>query len=339
MNFDFTAEAPKLMMLLYGVIAFAAVVGLLLLVLDVLPARKDRWIALGLLTPAGLLLLVGLVVPAIRTMILSFMNADSTEFVGLENFRWIFTDENSGMLPDFGATPVQYGVLLSTLLWVLLVPTVSTAVGLVYAVMVDRSRFESFAKALIFMPMAISFVGAGIIWKFVYEYRQEGADQIGLLNQLVVALGGTPQQWLLDGPWNTLFLIVVLVWIQAGFAMVVLSAAIKAIPADIVEAARIDGVTPWQMFWRVTIPSIRPALVVVLVTISIGTLKVFDIVRTMTGGQFGTSVVANEMYTYSFRADEKGKGAALAVLLFLFVIPIVIYQVRLMRRRRLEGAR
>ncbi|WP_155370447.1 carbohydrate ABC transporter permease [Catellatospora vulcania] len=339
MNFDFTAEAPKLMMLLYGVIAFAAVVGLLLLVLDVLPARKDRWIALGLLAPAGLLLVVGLIVPAVRTMVLAFMNADSSEFVGLENFRWIFTDKNSGMLPDFSGDTVQYGVLLSTLLWVLLVPTASTAVGLVYAVMVDRSRFESFAKSLVFMPMAISFVGAGIIWKFVYEYRQEGADQIGLLNQLIVWLGGTPQQWLLDGPWNTLYLIVVLVWIQAGFAMVVLSAAIKAIPADIVEAARIDGVTAWQMFWRVTIPSIRPALVVVLVTISIGTLKVFDIVRTMTGGQFGTSVVANEMYTYSFRADEKGKGAALAVLLFLFVIPIVIYQVRLMRRRRLEGAR
>lgn len=339
MNFDFTAEAPKLMMLLYGVIAFAAVVGVLLLVLDVLPTRRDRWVSLGLLAPAGLLLLVGLVIPAIRTLVLAFMNADSSEFVGLDNFIWMFTDKNSGMLPDFNATPVQYGVLLSTLMWVLLVPTVSTAVGLVYAVMVDRARFESVAKSLIFMPMAISFVGAGIIWKFVYEYRQEGAEQIGLLNQVVVAFGGEPQQWLLDGPWNTLFLIAVLVWIQAGFAMVVLSAAIKAIPADIVEAARIDGVTPWQMFWRVTIPSIRPALVVVLVTISIGTLKVFDIVRTMTGGQFGTSVVANEMYTYSFRADEKGKGAALAVLLFALVVPIVIYQVRVMRRRRLEGAR
>ncbi|MEV4410735.1 sugar ABC transporter permease [Catellatospora sp. NPDC049609] len=337
MNFDFTAEAPKLMMLLYGVVAFAAVVGLLLLVLDVLPSRKDRWVALGLLAPAGLLLLVGLVVPAIRTLILAFMNADSSEFVGLDNFVWMFTDKNSGMLPDFGADPVSYGVLLSTFLWVLLVPTVSTAVGLVYAVLVDRARFESFAKSLIFMPMAISFVGAGIIWKFVYDYRQEGTEQIGLLNQLVVALGGTPQQWLLDGPWNTLFLIAVMVWIQAGFAMVVLSAAIKAIPADIVEAARIDGVTPWQMFWRVTIPSIRPALVVVLVTISIGTLKIFDIVRTMTGGQFGTSVIANEMYTYSFRADEKGKGAALAVLLFALVVPIVIYQVRVVRRRRLEA--
>jgi alpha-glucoside transport system permease protein len=338
-NFDFTAEAPKLMMLLYGVIAFAAVVGLLLLVLDVLPSRKDRWVALGLLAPAGLLLLVGLIVPAVRTLILAFMNADSTEFVGFDNFVWMFTDKYSGMLPDFSSDPVSYGVLLSTFLWVLLVPTISTAVGLVYAVLVDRARFESFAKSLIFMPMAISFVGAGIIWKFVYEYRQEGEAQIGLLNQVVVMFGGEPQQWLLDGPWNTLFLIAVLVWIQAGFAMVVLSAAIKAIPGDIVEAARIDGVTPWQMFWKVTVPSIRPALVVVLVTISIGTLKVFDIVRTMTGGQFGTSVIANEMYTYSFRADEKGKGAALAVLLFVLVIPIVVYQIRVMRRRRLEGAR
>ncbi|BCJ74062.1 alpha-glucoside ABC transporter permease [Catellatospora sp. IY07-71] len=339
MSFDFTAEGPKLMMLVYGIVAFAAVVGLLLLVLDVLPSHKDRWVALGLLAPAGLLLLVGLIVPAVRTLILAFMDADSDEFVGLDNFVWMFTDKNSGMLPDFGADPVQYGVLLSTFLWVLLVPTVSTTVGLVYAVLVDRARFESFAKSLIFMPMAISFVGAGIIWKFVYEYRQEGAPQIGLLNQIVVAFGGTPQQWLLDGPWNTLFLIAVMVWIQAGFAMVVLSAAIKAIPADIVEAARLDGVTPWQMFWQVTIPSIRPALVVVMVTISIGTLKIFDIVRTMTGGQFGTSVVANEMYTYSFRADENGKGAALAVLLFVLVIPIVIYQVRVVRRRRLEGAR
>ncbi|MDI1462366.1 sugar ABC transporter permease [Catellatospora sp. KI3] len=339
MDFDFTAEGPKLMMLLYGVIAFAAVVGLLLLVLDVLPSRKDRWVSLGLLLPAGALLTVGLIIPAIRTLILAFMNKDSTEFVGFDNFVWMFTDKTSGMLPDFSADPVSYGVLLSTVLWVLLVPTVSTAVGLVYAVMVDRARFESFAKSLIFMPMAISFVGAGIIWKFIYAYRQEGEKQIGLLNQIVVALGGEPQQWLLDGPWNTLFLIAVLVWIQAGFAMVVLSAAIKAIPGDIVEAARIDGVTPWQMFWQVTVPSIRPALVVVMVTISIGTLKVFDIVRTMTGGQFGTSVVANEMYNYSFRFDEKGKGAALAVLLFVLVAPIVIYQIRVMRRRRLEGVR
>ncbi|WP_344750020.1 sugar ABC transporter permease, partial [Streptosporangium vulgare] len=192
----------------------------------------------------------------------------------------------------------------------------------------DRTRFESLAKSLVFLPMAISFVGAGIIWRFVYAYRSEEQDQIGLLNQITVAFGGEPRQWLQDAPLNTLFLIVVMVWIQAGFATVVLSAAIKGIPAEIVEAAKLDGATPLQMFFRVTLPSIRPAVIVVLVTQSIGTLKLFDIVRTMTGGQFDTSVIANEMYNQAFRYGETGKGAALAVFLFVLVTPIVIYQIR-----------
>jgi alpha-glucoside transport system permease protein len=182
------------------------------------------------------------------------------------------------------------------------------------------------------MPMAISFVGAGIIWKFVYAYRPEGSDQIGLLNQIWVWLGGTPQQWLLDEPLNTVFLLIVMVWIQAGFAMVVLSAAIKGIPVDMVEAARLDGVNAWQMFWRITLPSIRPSVVVVFITITIAVLKVFDIVRTMTGGQFDTSVVANELYSQAFRQGQVGHGSALTVFLFLLVLPIVIYQVRQLRR-------
>jgi alpha-glucoside transport system permease protein len=182
--------------------------------------------------------------------------------------------------------------------------------------------------------MAISFVGASIIWKFVYEYRPDQANvkQIGLLNQLLVWLGGTPQQWLIESPLNTLLLIVVMIWIQAGFAMTVLSAAIKAIPDDIVEAARLDGVSTWGMFWRITLPTISPAVVVVLTTIGIGTLKVFDIVRTMTGGQFDTSVIANEFYSQSFRSDNQGLGSALAALLFVLVIPIVVYNIRQIRR-------
>jgi alpha-glucoside transport system permease protein len=181
--------------------------------------------------------------------------------------------------------------------------------------------------------MAISFVGASIIWRFIYEYRpdQGNVKQIGLLNQLVVMLGGKPQQWLVDSPLNTFLLIVVMIWIQAGFAMTVLSAAIKAIPDDVVEAARLDGVTAFGMFRFVTLPSIRPAVVVVLTTIAIATLKVFDIVRTMTGGQFNTSVVANEFYSQSFRSDNQGLGAALAVLLFILVIPIVVYNIRQLR--------
>jgi alpha-glucoside transport system permease protein len=176
-------------------------------------------------------------------------------------------------------------------------------------------------------------VGAGIIWKFVYEFKpdQPGVNQIGLANQLIVWLGGEPQQFLLNAPANTLFLIAVMVWIQTGFAMTVLSAAIKAIPDDIIEAARLDGLTGTKMFRFITIPSIRPALVVVVTTIAMGTLKVFDIVRTMTGGQFETSVVANEFYTQSFRQSNNGLGAALAVILFVLVIPIVVYNIRQLR--------
>ena len=215
----------------------------------------------------------------------------------------------------------------------ILVPLIATLIGLVYAVLVDRTRFESMAKTLIFLPMAISLVGASIIWKFVYEYRpdQGNIQQIGLANQILVWLGLEPYQFLLNQPWNTFFLIAVMIWIQAGFAMTVLSAAIKAIPDDIVEAARLDGLHGVGMFRFITVPSIRPALVVVLTTIAMGTLKVFDIVRTMTGGNFNTSVVAYEFYTQSFRAQNAGLGAALAVILFVLVIPIIVYNVRQLR--------
>lgn len=349
MEFDFADVQPKLLMLLYGLIAFAVVVGGLLLLLDAVPSyfarrheaqliaaaangaplprrRKPRegMFAFFFLLPAVLLLMIGLVVPAIRTTLLSFMDGGSRNWVGLDNYAWMFSDSSI------------IRVLINTLVWVLLVPLVATAFGLLYAVMVDKARFESVAKSLIFMPMAISFVGAAIIWKFVYAYRGEGQDQIGLLNQIVVSFGGEPKQWLLESPLNTLLLIVIMVWIQAGFAMVVLSAAIKAIPADIVEAARLDGVTPWQMFWQITMPSIRPALIVVIVTLSIATLKVFDIVRTATNGNYDTSVIANEMYNQAFRYGQNGQGSALAVFLFVLVIPLVIYQIRNLRQQR-EG--
>ncbi|SBT46520.1 carbohydrate ABC transporter permease [Micromonospora auratinigra] len=349
MEFDFAAEQPKFLMLMYGLIAFVAVVGGLLLLLDVVPAwfarrreaqlvaasasgaplprrRKPREgvFALFFLLPTLLLLTIGLVVPAIRTTLLSFMDAGSNDWVGLQNYGWMFSEDSI------------IRVLLNTLIWVLLVPLVATGFGLLYAVMVDKARFEAVAKSLIFLPMAISFVGASIIWKFVYAYRGDDQDQIGLLNQIVVSLGGEPKQWLLESPLNTFLLIVIMVWIQAGFAMVVLSAAIKAIPADIVEAARLDGTTPWQMFWRITMPSIRPALIVVVVTLSIATLKVFDIVRTATNGNYDTSVIANEMYNQAFRYGQNGQGSALAVFLFVLVIPIVIYQIRNLRQQR-EG--
>ncbi len=223
-------------------------------------------------------------------------------------------------------------VLRNTAIWVILVPFIATGVGLVYAILIDRARGEAFAKALIFLPMAISMVGASIIWKFMYQYKQTSRPQIGLLNAILKALGFETQQFLINAPLNTFMLIIVMVWIQAGFAMTVLSAAIKAIPDEIIEAAKLDGVRSFKMFRFITLPSIRPALVVVITTIGIGTLKVFDIVRTMTGGQFDTSVVANEFYNQSFRYDAGGLGAALAVLLFVLVIPIVIYNILQMRK-------
>jgi len=324
--FDLAAEAPKFVQLVIGVAAFCAVVAAMLLLVDRVPMRqRARWPAAVLLAPALLLLGVGLVVPAIRTTVLSFRSGDTTSWVGLDNYEWMF------------GQPEALTVLRNTLVWVALVPLLVTSVGLVYAVVVDNTRFERLAKSLVFLPMAISFVGAGIIWKFVYAYRPPGADQIGLLNQVVVSLGWQPRQWLLGPPANTLFLIVVMVWIQAGFATVVLSAAIKAVPADLVEAARLDGASPLQLFRRVTLPCIRPAVIVVLVTQSIGTLKLFDIVRTMTGGQFDTSVIANEMYNQAFRYGETGRGAALAVFLFVLVLPIVGYQVRNLRQARQEA--
>jgi alpha-glucoside transport system permease protein len=312
----------KFVKMVEAIALFLAVVGLILFLASRFSGRKgDRVVAAVFLLPTAVMVLVGLVYPGVRTIYYSFFNAAGTAFVGTDNYQTIFTSSD------------QRTVLRNTVLWVVVTPFVATAVGLLYAILVDKARVEALAKAFIFLPMSISFVGASIIWKFVYEYRpdQAGVQQIGLLNQLLVWLGLTPQQWLINTPWNTFFLIVVMIWIQAGFAMTVLSAAIKAIPEDIVEAARLDGVGPLGMFRFVTVPSIRPALIVVLTTIGIGTLKVFDIVRTMTGGQFDTSVVANEFYSESFRSANQGLGAALAVLLFVLVIPIVLYNIRQLR--------
>ncbi len=315
--------AEKFFTMSQAVLLFLAVVGVILFLASRFSGRKgDRTVAALFLLPTALMVLVGLIYPGLRTIYESFFDAGGNAFIGLGNYQTIFTSSD------------QIVVLRNTVLWVVVTPFVATAIGLLYAILIDKARIEAFAKALIFLPMAISFVGASIIWKFVYEFRpdQEGIKQIGLLNQLMVWAGQQPQQWLIDSPWNTFFLIAVIIWIQAGFAMTVLSAAIKAIPEDIVEAARLDGVKAVGMFRFVTVPSIRPALIVVLTTIGIATLKVFDIVRTMTGGQFDTSVIANEFYSQSFRSDNQGLGAALAVMLFLLVIPIVVYNIRQLRR-------
>lgn len=316
--------AEKFGLMFLGLAVFAAAVGLILFLADRAPKRgRDIWQLLAFLAPAMILLAVGLIYPAINTAVLSFFNRNSSEFVGLDNYVWMFTE------------PTILITLGNTLIWVALVPTLSTVFGLAYAVFIDKSKGEKILKSLVFMPMAISFVGAGIIWRFVYEYRAVGfSEQIGILNQVLVWLGQEPQQFLQNSPWNTFFLIVVMVWIQTGFAMVLLSAAIKGVPVEIIEASRLDGANAWQQFWNVTVPGIRGTLVVVVTTISIATLKVFDIVRAMTGGNFDTSVVANEMYTQAFNRGEFGQGSALALVLFVMVLPIVVYNVRVLRQQK-----
>jgi alpha-glucoside transport system permease protein len=206
--------------------------------------------------------------------------------------------------------------------------------GLALALLVDRLKGQAVYKSLIFMPMAVSFVGASFIWRFVYETRGPAQPQIGLLSQIAILLGFDPPNWILTQPLNTFLLMVIMVWVQTGFAMVVLSAALKAVPDDVIEAARMDGAHGGRLLFFVTIPMIRNTLIVVLTTVMITTLKVFDIVRTMTGGNFGTQVLANEMYSQSFVQFNNGRGSALATILFLAVLPLVIYNIVQLRRER-----
>ena len=319
--------APLLVLLAAGsywwASAAAAVLGGVFFIVDYRSRAGAGYLfqLFGFLSPAILLLVIGLVIPTIQTTVQAFMNSRGTAFIGLDNFIWVFTQ------------PEAIRTVLNTIVWVLIAPLVSTIAGLAYAVFIDKSRGEKYFKIMVFMPMAISFVGASIIWRFVYTSRPADQNQIGLLNQIVVWFGGRPVDFIANEPWNTLFLIIVLIWVQTGFAMVVLSAAIKGVPAEQLEAAELDGTNAWQKFTNVTVPGIRSSLIVVLTTISIASLKVFDIVRTMTAGANDTSVIANEMYT-QFKNFELGRSAAFAVVLFLLVLPIVIYNARQIQKQR-----
>jgi alpha-glucoside transport system permease protein len=323
---DISAYLDRFGLLAVGLVAFVAII-MALYGLAELASRRDRSraVATVFLAPAVLFLLIGLVYPALRTVAMSFFSSDGSSFVGVENYAWAVTD------------PGALRILINTALWIVIVPLLSTALGLIYAVLIDGRAGERVYKALVFLPMGISFVGASIIWKFVYQYNGAGGEQIGLLNQILVWFGAQPVNWLTEDPWNNLLLMVVLIWIEVGFATVVLSAALKGVPIEMIEAARIDGAKPAQIFWKITVPSIRSAIIVVLVTVFIATLKLFDIVRAMTQGHYGTDVLAHNMVEQAFRLNNDGRGATLAVLLFLLVVPVVIYQVRNMRRQELEA--
>ena len=302
---------------------FFIVLGVLFAIAGRANGKKARPIALVIfLAPALVLLVAGLIIPAIRTFLFSFMNPDSNEWIGFENYYWMTQDPNIRT------------IMVNTILWILVVPIFTAALGLLLAIMLDRIKHESIPKSLLFMPMAISFVGASIIFKFVYEYNEPDDVQIGLLSAIVKFLGATPSDWMLSKPLNTFLLMIIYVWTQMGFGMVILSAAIKAVPADIVEASALDGAHGWRLFRNITFPMIKGTFIVVLATGVVGALKVFDIVRTMTGGNFSTNVLANEMYSQTFVQFDQGKGSALAVVLFLLVTPILIYNIQSLRKER-----
>ncbi|MBG6055473.1 alpha-glucoside transport system permease protein [Salinibacterium sp. CAN_S4] len=317
--------APVVVFLLLGSIPLAAVVAAVLggvfFLLDYRSREGAGYLfqLIGFLSPAVFLLAIGLVYPTVATFFKAFMNARGSRFVGFENFIFVFGQEANRV------------AIINTIIWVLVVPAFSTIVGLAYAVFVDKARGEKVLKALVFMPMAISFVGASIIWKFVYDANSADQPQIGLLNGIITFFGGQPLDFINVAPWNNLFLMVILIWVQTGFAMVVLSAAIKGVPAEQMEAAQLDGTNAWERFINVTVPGIRSSLIVVLTTISIASLKVFDIVQTMTGGANGTNVLANAVYAQKL---EEGRASAFAVILFLLVLPIIIYNVRQMRLQK-----
>lgn len=317
-----TASLGKFGGALTAIAAFFVVLGAIFFIAGKFNGKKSRYIASAVFVgPALILVSVGIVIPGIQTILFSFKGADSTKYVGLDNYIWMARDP--GMLIT----------MRNTLLWLLVAPLFTTALGLFMAVMLNQMRRESIPKSLLFAPMAISFVGASIIWKFVYEYREDGR-QIGVLNAIWTALGGQPVNWMLSKPLNTFLLMVILVWVQMGFAMVILSAAIKAVPLDITEAAAIDGASGTQLFRFITFPAIKTTFIVVLATQAVGALKLFDIIETMTGGNFSTNVLANEMYSRTFVQYDAGKGSAVAVVLFIFVMPILIFNIRSILRER-----
>ncbi|WP_211227894.1 carbohydrate ABC transporter permease [Spirochaeta cellobiosiphila] len=322
-------EGSKLFMVIVAIIWGVGSVAILFYVLnsiaETLP-RKTRSIVLPVVFagPALLLLLWFLILPTIRTFSLSFFNDTGRQFIGLTNYGNVFTDG------------VFWESFRNNIYWLVFGTSGSVGIGLLIAVLADKSRFENIYKALIFLPMAISFVGAGVIWKFIYAYKGEGANivEIGLLNAIITGLGFKAQAWLQLPFWNNLLLIIIMVWLQTGYAMVILSSAIKGIPSSLIEAAKVDGATEFQVFRHIMIPEIMGTLITVSTTIVIFSLKLFDIVRVMTGGNFGTNVIANEFYLRQFTQGRTGEASALAILLLVAVVPVLLYNLRQFQGRK-----
>jgi alpha-glucoside transport system permease protein len=315
------SDAPKWLVTLVAIVWGVGGVAMLFWVFNgVVERLSDQWTArlqpFVFVGPAVAILSWYLAIPVLRTFWLSLHDRNGQEFVGAANYVAIFTER------------LMREAFRNNLLWIIFGATLSVLFGLLIAVLADRSSWERTSKSLIFLPMAISFVGAGVIWNFIYEVRPVELPQIGLLNAIVVGLGGTPHPWpawTAISPWNNLFLIVIVIWLQVGFAMVLFSAALKSIPEDLIEAGRVDGANEFQIFFRIMIPYIMGTIITVTTTIVIFTLKIFDVVWVMTGGQFGTEVIATQFYRQSFVARNSGYGSAIAFILLIAVIPVMIY--------------
>ena len=339
-------DAPKWVIAIVAIIWGVGGVGVLYWIfnwlVEMLPVewttRLQPFIFIG---PAIAILAWYLAIPSVRTLWISLFGRDgppaltlqmlltspqeyfalfSSQFQGLGNYVAVFTDR---LMREAFRNNIFF--------WIGVATPFTVISGLLVAILADRSKFEKVSKSLIFMPMAISFVGASVIWNFIYEVKPVDAPQIGLLNAIVVGLGGQPQAWpafTAISPWNNLFLVVIVVWLQTGFAMVLFSAALKGIPEEIIEAARVDGATEVQIFFRIMIPYIQGTIITVTTTIVIFTLKIFDVVWVMTGGQFGTDVIATQFYRQSFIARNAGYGTAIAIILLVAVIPVMVYNLR-----------
>ena len=289
--------------------------------------KTRPWIPWLYIAPAVLVLGFYLLYPAFVTIALSFSQVPlrwslgevlrGEYFVGLDHYARLIADDNTRI------------AIRNNVLWLVIVTSVTVSLGLLLAVLLDRIRYESLAKSIVFMPMAISFVGAGIIWRFIYAYRPPIYPQIGVLNALRDAFGADPIAWLTQGPWiNNLALMAVFIWIWTGYCMVILSAAYKGIDKDLLDAARTDGANEWQVFWHVILPTLRSTIVVVATTMTVFTLKVFDIVYVMTNGNFGTEVLANAMYKWMYAFQDPGFASAIAVVIFLAVLPFIVINIR-----------
>ena len=318
---------------LFGVVVvvggFIAILAVVFLVAGRATGRLQKPIAVVIcLGPALFLVTLGLIIPAIVTINNSlkdqqFLGQLDTKYVGFKNYTYAFTD------------PYTQQTIVRTVLWLLIVPAAAVFVGLLVALLVDRMKRASIPKTMIFLPTAISFVGAAVIWSYVYNYVSPSQPQTGLLSQIAITLGwSNPPNWLITVPVNTFLEMVIMIWIQTGFAMVILSAALKSIPDEIVESARLDGASGVTLFRTIQIPMIRNTIVVVLTTVMITTLKVFDIVFTINNGNFSTDVLARQMYADMFVTSQVSRGSALAVILFLAVVPLIWYNVRTLRRER-----